>query len=42
MRVEEAQAGAAIGVAVKLEGYDFISQTEPERLASSAEKEANF
>jgi len=26
VRVEEAQAGAAIGVAVKLEGYDFISQ----------------
>jgi|GEM_PF-5513819 hypothetical protein len=41
VRVENAQAGAAIGVAVELEGYDFISQTEPERLASSAEKKAD-
>jgi hypothetical protein len=42
VRVEEAQAGAAIGVAVRLERGDFISQTEPERLASSADKKADF
>jgi hypothetical protein len=42
VRVEEVQAGAAIGVAVRLERGDFISQTEPEHLASSAYKKADF
>lgn len=41
VRVEEAQAGAAIGVAVKLEGYEFISPTKPEHFASAAEEKAD-